>query len=340
MAGRKLSRRQAWRIQKIQEERLARARRKADRVLESEEAGLGPEEKGLVIANYGATLDVEAGNGEISRCAVRQNIDTLVVGDQVVWQAGSKGNGVVVALQPRRSLLARPDSSGRMRPLAANIDQILIVTAPRPAYETYLIDQYLAAAETIGIAPILVLNKIDLLEGEEKTRVERDLDIYREIGYPVIHASTVEKHGLDELIGALQGKISVFVGQSGVGKSSLVKVLLPETEIAVGELSESTGLGRHTTSAARLYHLPTGGSIIDSPGVREFRLWQLSRDQLAQGFRDFRPYLGHCRFRDCSHRHEPGCALLDAVESGRLSRQRIENFQRIADTLSNIATTD
>ncbi len=290
-----------------------------------------------MVANFGASLAVESADGMVHRCALRQNLDTLVVGDRVVWQAGPEETGVVVALTPRRTLLARPDGSGGAKPLAANIDQVLVVTASIPLFSPELVDQYLVAAETTGIAPLIVFNKVDLLDGPGRRHIDTALAPYRAIGYPIIHASTVAQHGLDELLEALKGRTSVFAGQSGVGKSSLIKALLPREEIAVGEISATTGLGRHTTSAARLYHLPGGGNLIDSPGVREFGLWAVSRGELEDGFREFRPHLGHCRFRDCRHTSEPGCAILKALAEGAIAEQRYRSFQRLAAELEEAA---
>lgn len=333
MSKRKLTRQQAWRIEKIQEERRQRAQRKAVDLEQYDGEQLGPEQEGLVIANYGASVDVESATGSLHRCRLRQNLELLVPGDQVIWQAiGGDESGVVVALLPRRTVLARPDTLGTLRPLAANIDQILVVAAPRPAYSTDLIDQYLAAAESTGITPLIVFNKVDLIDSdEERERIERDLQRYQQIGYRVIRASTVAQHGLDAVTAALRDKNSVFVGQSGVGKSSLVQALLPQEAIKVGALAERSGLGRHTTSAARYYRLPNGGAIIDSPGVREFSLWHMEAPELAQGFIEFRPHLGHCRFRDCSHRHEPGCALQQALADGAISAERLASFHRMVE---------
>lgn len=332
MAKRKLSRKQAWRVEKIQEERLRRARRKAESLEQNLEGdSLGAEQRGLVVSNFGATVDVEGPDGEVRRCAVRQNLDALVVGDRVVWQPEREGDGgVVVAVEPRKSLLSRPDAYGNIKPLAANVDQILVVSAPIPAYDPYLIDQYLAAAEQTGIQPVIVFNKIDLLTPDERQRADADLTEYERIGYPVLHASTRVRHGLDELLACLAERASVFAGQSGVGKSSLIQALLPEADIRVGEVADQTGLGRHTTSVSRLYHLPNGANVIDSPGVREFRLWGMDRETLAKGFVEFRPLLGTCRFRDCRHEDDPGCALREAAGKGRISRRRLENFLRIA----------
>ncbi len=339
MAGRKLNRRQQWRIEKIQEERRARMERKQGRLEQriGGEGGLGAEQTGLVIASFGASLEIEAENGEQLRCLLRQNLPLIVVGDRVVWQAGQEG-GVVTALQERRSLLSRPDARGEQKGLAANIDQIIVVVAPAPLYSTELIDQYLAAAELTGITPLLLLNKIDLIGDQNQRQVEQLLQRYRDIGYRVLTSSTKVNHGLDEVIEQLKDHTNVFVGQSGVGKSSLSNALMPGLNIATKVLSERSGLGQHTTSTARLYHLPQGGSIIDSPGVREFRLWQMDESTLAEGFREFHPFLGMCKFRDCKHQREPQCALKRAQEEGKISRERLNNYHKIVSQLSEFAS--
>lgn len=338
MAGRKLNRRQQWRIEKIQEERRARLERKQALVEEklTGDSGLGAEQTGLVIASYGASLELETASGETVRCALRQNMPLIVVGDRVVWQATQEG-GVVTALQERRSLLSRPDAHGNLKGLAANLDQIIVVAAPAPAYSTELIDRYLAAAELTGITPLLLFNKIDLISETNKDEVAQLLQRYRDIGYRVLTSSTRVNHGLDELIEQLKGHCNVFVGQSGVGKSSLSNALMPGLDIAVKTLSERSGLGQHTTSTARLYHLPQGGSVIDSPGVREFRLWPMDESTLAEGFREFHPFLGGCKFRDCKHQREPGCALKAAVENGEISAERLDNYHRTAAQLQEFA---
>ncbi len=339
MAKRKLSRRQQWRIEKIQQERRERAERKQARTVNETLAAhaLGEEQEGLVVANFGASLEIETGDGRKVRCQMRQNLPLLVAGDRVVWQAAGEA-GVVTALLERRSQLARPDAQGELKALAANIDQILVVAAPAPVYSPDLINQYLAAAELTDISPLLVFNKIDLIDEQNRDEVDTLLSTYKQIGYPVITASTKREHGLDTLIEQLKGHTSVFVGQSGVGKSSLVQALLPEARISIGELSAQSGLGQHTTSTARLYHLPAGGQVIDSPGVREFRLWPMSRQELARGFIEFRRYLGQCKFRDCTHQHEPGCALREAVAKGEISLQRLESYLKIAGQLGEFET--
>lgn len=328
MAKRKLTRRQRWRIEKIQQERQQRLERK--QVGSSAIVAAGSEEQGRIIANFGANVELQDNEGKTLRCQLRQNLPALVVGDWVVWQGGDEA-AVVTALLPRRSELSRPDALGETRPVAANIDQILVVAAPAPLYSAELIDQYLAAAELTGISPVLVFNKIDLIDEANRHAVEELLQSYRQIGYPVVTASTRRNHGLDTLHEQLRGKTSVFVGQSGVGKSSLVNALLPQQQVAVGELSAHSGLGQHTTSTARLYQLPCGGALIDSPGVREFRLWPMEPAALVHGFREFVPYLGQCKFRDCQHREEPGCALREAVARGEIEQRRLLSYLRIAE---------
>ena len=334
MSKRQLSRRQNWRIGKIQEERAARAAKREERMLDELEGGdLGPEQHGLVIAHFGVQVDVEDGDGQICRCHLRANLPTLVTGDRVVWRAGNHGQGVIVAQLPRSSELCRPDSRGQLKPVAANVDQIVIVFAPLPQPHANLIDRYLIAAEHAGIRPLLLLNKADLLDEDNAAFIDSLLTTYRQLDYPLLEVSAHEGAGMDQLRAALDDRISVFVGQSGVGKSSLVNSLLPGVDLKVGALSELTGKGTHTTTTARLFHFPEGGDLIDSPGIREFGLGHVSRDDVEAGFIEFRELLGRCRFRDCRHDREPGCALLQAQEEGRIQPQRLASYRQIIASL-------
>lgn len=336
MAKRKLTRRQAWRVKKIQEERSERARRRDASAQDALGAGeLGPESPGLVIAHYGSQVDVESAPGISHRCHLRANIAHLVTGDRVTWCRGEP-TGVVVAQEPRQSELCRPDPYGNLKPVAANIDQIFIVFAPLPTPHANLLDRYLVAAEAVGIEPVLLLNKTDLLQPGSvlSTEIEAMLADYPGLGYRLLRVSSRED-GLAPLQAALAGRTSVFAGQSGVGKSSLVNALLPGVDLRVGTLSEQSDKGTHTTTTARLFHLPDGGSLIDSPGIREFGLWHMQRDEVAWGFREFRPLLGHCRFRDCRHEQEPGCALLAAVEHGTISSRRLASYRHIVASLDD-----
>jgi len=341
MSKRKLSRQQRWRIEKIQAERAERATRRDVPEGELLAAGdYGPEQPGRVIAHFGRSLDVRAeGTGEVLRCHLRANLEGLVTGDRVIWRGrddaeGRTVEGVVVARGERDSVLERPDSRGQLKPVAANIDQILIVFAVEPEPHPNLIDRYLVAAEATGISPVLVLNKIDLLpdDGGELMALLRR---YEGLGYPVVTTTTEREGGLDALHARLAGRTSVFVGQSGVGKSSLIDRLLPDEELRIGELSKDSRKGTHTTTTARLYRLPeaAGAELIDSPGIREFGLIHLDEQQVTEGFIEFLPLLGRCRFRDCRHRQEPGCALLEAVELGEIHPERFASYRRILDSL-------
>lgn len=337
MAKRKLTRRQSWRIQKIQDERTARASKKDANIDDQlDSTDLGPEQHGLIISHYGRTVDVEAtegeGSGEILRCHMRTNLGQLVTGDRVVWRQG-KDSGVVVAKLERNSELLRPNPYGEMKPVAANIDFIVITVAVEPTPHANLIDRYLVASELSGIEPVVLLNKTDLLTEKNREKIELMLQRYRDIGYEVLLASSSEEEGLKELKTKLDNRISVFVGQSGVGKSSLINTLLPGIDLKVGELSAQTRKGRHTTTTARLFHFPDGGDLIDSPGIREFGLWHIDPQDVIEGFRELSPLAGLCRFRDCHHEQEPGCALKSAVEDGTITEARWDSYKHILTSI-------
>lgn len=298
---------------------------------------------GLVIANYGQTLLVEAADGTTCACVARKSAGQAVCGDRVLWEAGhGNAHGAVVAVEPRRSLLARMDARGKSKPLCANIDQLIVVGAAQPntaagasapGINHSLIDHYLVTAELLGLGAVLVVNKFDLIDETLAMKLRDEMGGYRAVGFEPHFLSARTRLGLSGLCAQLHGRTSVFVGESGVGKSSLLQSLLPELEIRVGALSEAGGKGRHTTTSTLLFHLPEGGDIIDSPGVREFRLWQISPAELARGFREFGPFLGDCKFRDCIHDGEPGCAIALARERGKISRLRLDSYREILHRL-------
>lgn len=286
------------------------------------------DQQGLVISYYGSTVSVETADGREIPCHLRRNQELPVVGDEIYFEleAGSV-SGIVKGILPRRTVLARADNRGRMKPIAANIDVLVIVMSPPPVFSADLVDRYLAAAELLGIESVLVVNKSDLMLDSNEA-FEAVLDIYRAIPYPVVLSSVKAKGGLDQLAALLAGRRGVLVGPSGVGKSSLIAALSSQDWIRIGEVSAS-GSGKHTTTASRLYHLDDGGALIDSPGVRDFQLWPLTKVEVLRGFREFQDYLSGCRFRDCVHAVEPGCAVQQAVADGRISAARYQSYQEL-----------
>jgi len=329
----KLSKNQIRRVQSNHNKRLAP---KND--TQWDEAELGPQLEGLVVSRFGQHADIEDDQGKVERCTLRRSIRSLVTGDRVVWRAGKESHqgisGVIEAVHPRKTVLTRPDYYDGIKPIAANIDHIIIVSSIAPEFSRNIIDRYLVACEDIGITPIIVLNKVDLLDEESAELIDKELQSYRDIGYQVIYSSKLGD-GLDHLKSVMKDKINIFVGQSGVGKTSLLNMLLPEVEALTGEISEGSGLGKHTTTTARLYHFAEGGDLIDSPGIREFSLWHLEAERIASGFIEFREFLGGCRFRDCKHQADPGCALEAAVENGHIDSARFNSFLRILETMDD-----
>jgi ribosome biogenesis GTPase len=332
MKKKQLNERQLDRIQRRQDKRVADA---GLGDMGDTKAG-GPQHRGLVLSHFGQQLDIEVLDGDetgtVIRCYQRSNLDPLVAGDEVVWQQGEAAN-VVVAGLPRRSVLRRPNMLGELKPVAANIDTLVIVVAPQPEAHRNLIDRYLVAAEKHCLKPLLVLNKSDLLDETTRSPLMAMLESYAALGYSAQAVSSRSRAGLPQLEARLAGGTSIFVGQSGVGKSALVNALLPGVNTLEGSLSEGVTKGRHTTTAARLFHFPGGGNLIDSPGIREFGLAHLEPEELLQGFVEFRPFLDGCRFRDCKHVREPGCRLQEAVAQGRIDPQRLASYQLIRSSL-------
>nr|WP_246261269.1 small ribosomal subunit biogenesis GTPase RsgA [Alteromonas ponticola] len=296
--------------------------------------------EGRVVGRFGKHADVEiviSNTPEICRCHIRRTIDSVVCGDDVLISKDEHTNatlqGVIELVKDRRSMLSRPDYYDGVKPVAANIDQIIIVSSVLPAVSLNIIDRYLVACEHINIHPLIVMNKVELLSQEDYTQLQTTLKTYAELGYSIIYTSCKSAEGLDDLNAHLSEKTNIFVGQSGVGKSSLINKILPEADEVVGEISATSGLGQHTTTSAKLLHLPAGGDLIDSPGVREFGLWHLTQEEVTWGFVEFRQYIGGCKFRDCKHLNDPGCMIREAVEKGEISQTRFDSYHRILATM-------
>lgn len=284
-------------------------------------------QSGRVIVAYGAECIVEGESGALVPCVLRRRGGRPVCGDRVEWHPTADGSGVIERILRRDSLIERGDFRGRPRPLAANVDRMIVVAAVEPGIDSRLIDRYLVLAHHLSLWASLWINKADRLGEQQRATVLAGLETYRSLGIPVTLGSAHEGEGLDELRETLAGHCGILVGHSGAGKSSLVNALIPDLALRIGALSQTSGQGRHTTTATTLFHLPSGGDLIDSPGVRTLRLDHLPADVVLAGFPEIAHYRGQCRFRDCRHDTEPGCAIIAAVESGEITRERLDSLR-------------
>lgn len=316
-----LTRRQQWRIEKIHAERIARINKVADNTEDIKHESVA--QTGLVITRYGQRLLVENQSGDLVQCTARRNIDLSVAGDQVIFQSLEDGTGVVTALLERDNSLERSHKL-----IAANIDELWLVVAIEPHYQFDLIDRYLVVAENSNLPIRIIVNKIELSADIEQ--VKKDFSMYTSIGYPVNFLSVKTQVGVPELKTQLNEKTHIFLGQSGVGKSSLINELMPDLNLRVNEISSKSKLGKHTTTNTTLYHIPSGGDLIDSPGVREFHLDTLNNKEILNGFKEFKPFIGDCKFRNCVHQNEPNCAVKNALKNGDIHPKRYESYLNIS----------
>ena len=291
---------------------------------------------GRVLVAYGSHGLIETATGEVRSGRFRRKVGRPVCGDRVAVQLIDNDELAVDEILPRDSEFMRTDHKGRPLVVAANLDQVCIVIAPQPAPTEEILDRYLVAAESLDLKPLIVLNKAELLESEPQGILSR-LSYYESLGYPVIRTSCKTEPGIDALRQKLDQHSSILVGQSGVGKSALATRLLPETDIISGELSTQTGKGTHTTTTTRLYHLPDGGELIDSPGVWEFGVWNLRPGAVHNGFIEFDELARHCRFSNCWHQHEPGCAVQAAVDDGEVPERRYRAYRRLIEQAETAA---
>jgi ribosome biogenesis GTPase len=290
---------------------------------------------GRVLRTVGGIYEVEI-EGEVTECSLRgrlkqeKGIGKVAVGDEVALERMDDGGCVIASVLPRSCRLSRRSADGRREQLiAANVDQlgaVFSVARPEPMFP--LLDRFLVLAEANDISAFVVSNKVDL-SGEEDAH--ELFGVYPGIGYDVLYTSAKSGAGIEELRERLAGHITLFVGSSGVGKSSLLNALQPGLGLRVGEISKSLERGRHTTVAAALHPLDVGGYVVDTPGLGNMRLWEMGEQDLAHCFREFEPYLGDCKFDDCSHVHEPQCRILEAVEQGDISALRYASYRKILD---------
>ena len=315
-----LTRKQKWRIDKVQSEKIARA----DKAASKAESELDDEKEyqGRVITRYGQRQLVEDENGRVFQSVSRQNIGFSVAGDKILFQKTKHDDAIVTAIYPRDNELKRQDKL-----IAANIDQLWLVVAIEPHYEFELIDRYLIMAENSNLPIGIIVNKIELSTNKSKT--ENDFLNYQSLGYDVHFLSVKKQINLDFFKEQLVNKSHIFLGQSGVGKSSLINSLIPDLQLRVNEISSKSKLGKHTTTNTTIYHIPSGGDLIDSPGVREFQLDSLTELEIKSGFKEFRALSDACRFRDCKHINEPNCAVKESLEQGKINPNRYQSYLNI-----------
>ena len=299
-------------------------------------------ERALVLQGTGGVWQVRTEGGETRSVSMRGRLKKesgdaikLAVGDDVVLGRDERDSTwAITGIEPRRSKLARraPGGARGERVIAANIDQVIIVfAAANPEPHPRMLDRFLVIAEGNDLRARIIINKIDLVDADA-TR-ERFAD-YTRAGYPLHFTSVKRGDGLEEVRDTLANRVSVLSGPSGVGKSSLMNTLFPGLNLRVGEISESVNKGRHTTVGAMLHPLPGGGAVVDTPGLREVGMWGLDPDALDLCFPELRPYLNNCRFRDCTHAVEPGCAVRAALEAGEVSAARWESYLKLRAELA------
>jgi ribosome biogenesis GTPase len=286
---------------------------------------------GRVLRVHGLTSTVEAADGSLHRCTTRRLLRTLstdqrhvvAAGDLVYFRSAGQDEGIIERVEPRHGVLARA-SRGRQHILVTNVDQLVIVaSAAEPYLKPNLIDRFLVSAHGSELRPLIVINKIDLVTAAD---LQPLVGVYSQMGYRVLLVSAKSRQGIDRLRHELTGAASAVTGQSGVGKSSLLNAVDPALDLRVGEVSSENQKGKHTTTTAQLWPLATGGYVVDTPGIRQFQLWDVIPEEVEGGYRDLRPFANLCRFPNCSHIHESQCAVKHAVADGRLDARRYESY--------------
>ena len=294
--------------------------------------------KGLVIKNTGSWYAVKTDGGQVFECKVKGNFrlkgirstNPVAVGDFVSITPGADGvTALIDGIEDRRNYVIRRASnlSKQSHIIAANVDMaVLIATMSHPQTSTTFIDRFLASAEAYRIPVLLAFNKTDLLSEDERSALRTVMDLYSHIGYQCIPCSAVDGDGVDDVRSALAGKVSLLSGNSGVGKSTMLNLLVPDADAKTSEISTAHDTGTHTTTFSQMYFLPEGGAVIDTPGIKGFGTFDMERTEVSHYFKEIFEEGQSCRFSDCTHTHEPGCAVLRAVEGQRIAESRYNSY--------------
>lgn len=293
--------------------------------------------RGTVVRNTGSLYEVKTDEGQLVPCRVKGNFrlrgirstNPVAVGDRVVLTDSGVDVAYIVEIEERRNYIIRKASnlSKQSHILAANLDQaVLMVTLVRPETTTTFIDRFLASAEAYRVPVILAFNKMDDLTDEEREQTEALISLYQSIGYNCYLLSAAEGRGIDPLLAEMQGKVTLLAGHSGVGKSTLLNYLVPGANVRTAEISSVHGSGMHTTTFSELFELPGGGSVIDIPGIKGFGTFDMEAEEVSHYFREFFETSAECRFSNCTHTQEPGCAVLEAIERGEIALSRYESY--------------
>lgn len=288
--------------------------------------------QGIVVAAFGKRFQVELSDSLYEKkrisCVTRGKKTDIACGDMVSIKLTDKREGVIETTLPRKTLLYRSNAF-KSKMLAANVTQIIIVLATQPSFYEVLLNRCLIAAEAANIKALVVLNKCDLADNDD---AKQKLELYKALGYQVLSLSA--KEDISTIKPYLQGEASILVGQSGMGKSTIINALLPNESVRTQEVSHVLDSGKHTTTAAHLYHLDENSQLIDSPGLQEFGLHHLSTDELEHAFVEFRPFLGKCRFNNCKHLQEPDCAIIGAVNTNKITAERMAIYKMLRTEIS------
>lgn len=293
--------------------------------------------RGIVVRNTGSLYEVKTDEGQLVPCRVKGNFrlrgirstNPVAVGDRVVLTDSGGDVAYIVEIEERRNYIIRKASnlSKQSHILAANLDQaVLMVTLVRPETTTTFIDRFLASAEAYRVPVILAFNKMDDLTDQEREQTEALISLYQSIGYNCYLLSAAEGRGIDPLLAEMKGKVTLLAGHSGVGKSTLLNHLVPGANVRTAEISAVHGSGMHTTTFSELFELPGGGSVIDIPGIKGFGTFDMEAEEVSHYFREFFETSAECRFSNCTHTQEPGCAVLEAIERGEIALSRYESY--------------